>query len=42
MASSGNYKTIPEEKSLIPAVIGHEQSRDQILAELAKLGNLGK
>jgi hypothetical protein len=42
MASSGNYKTLPDEKKLIPAAIGNEQSRDQILAELAKLGSLGK
>jgi hypothetical protein len=42
MAASGNYRTLPDEKKLIPSVIGHEQSRDQILAELAKLGSLGK
>jgi hypothetical protein len=42
MASSGNYKTLPDEKKLIPAAIGADQSRDELIAELAKLGNLGK
>ena len=42
MAASGNYKTIPDERKLIPSAIGHEQPKSEMLAELAKLVMLGK
>ena len=42
MAASGNYKTLPDEKKLIPSVVGATQSKEEILAEFAKLANLGK
>jgi len=42
MAASGNYKTLPDEKKLIPSAIGARQSKEELHAELAKLAGLGK
>lgn len=37
MASSGNYKRVPEESAFIPAAVKPHQTVDQMFAELAKL-----
>lgn len=37
MASSGNYKRVPDEEVFIPAVARPNQTQAQMLAELAKL-----
>jgi hypothetical protein len=37
MASSGNYRSLPEEAVFIPASRKIEQTQDQIIAELMKL-----
>lgn len=42
MAASGHYKTLPDERKLIPSVVGATQSKEEILAEFAKLAGLGK
>jgi hypothetical protein len=37
MASSGNYKRVPDEKTFIPAARSQRQSESEMLAEVAKL-----
>lgn len=37
MASSGNYKRVPEESAFIPSSVKPHQTVDQMFAELAKL-----
>lgn len=37
MASSGNFKRVPEESVFIPSIVKPEQSQDQIISELMKL-----
>jgi len=37
MASSGNFKRVPDENVFIPTVVKPEQSQDQIISELMKL-----
>lgn len=37
MCASGNYKTVPDESTFIPATRKPEQSTDQMIAEMKKL-----
>ena len=37
MASSGNFKRVPDESVFIPSIVKPEQSQDQIISELMKL-----
>lgn len=37
MASSGNFKRVPDEEVFIPTAVKPEQSQDRIIAELMKL-----
>lgn len=37
MASSGNFKRVPDENVFIPSIVKPEQSQDQIISELMKL-----
>jgi hypothetical protein len=37
MASSGNYKNVPEESAFIPTAVRPEQTHAQMLSELMKL-----
>lgn len=40
MASSGNFKRVPDEEVFIPAARKKPQTQEQMMAELSKLVNL--
>lgn len=40
MSSSGNYKKVPDEDAFIPTAVTKPQSKESMLAEIAKLNQL--
>ena len=40
MSASGNYKRVPDEEAFIPTAVSKPQSKESMLAEIAKLNQL--